>query len=508
MGRAILGRVLDHALGCRYWATELLLARLVWTAGLDGQGRCCAENFLLGCLFWAEKIGEKYTHIHFHHQPPPNQPQFNITAAVGGQPNTTPIAAPPPCYQNFHQSVSKTETDHEDRLPTIYPVVLRVSRSDLRCAVKVQSKPLKSPKFCPHFAGNFSLRFRHRFVHCSDWARLKLPFASHRRFAAVGTNDGRGPPPLDLPLHCESNETLPTNFHQVPDDIQNFKFFAVAWVAPPFPPPPGARSPSDNYLCVGLSVANKITRLDSDNGASPEMESFTFNPDEFPPLTSTNPSESTQTNSAKTTSFQKGQNTESAARQPANRLAKDSNFSNFFLANSNPPPIGATHDINGRPTIWYLNGFPIRVFKWTPTFTPEQESSITPIWVNFPELPAHLYRKDALFAIANNIGTPLQIADSTLNQSNLAKARICVEIDLLKPLLKEIHLKICGPTIVQNIVYEHIPNYCSLCKHVRHRDAECYSKGDAPKPPPHRWNFRKKAKEKYKLKGKAVAQDV
>ncbi|KAL0441237.1 UNVERIFIED_CONTAM: hypothetical protein Sradi_0062600 [Sesamum radiatum] len=150
----------------------------------------------------------------------------------------------------------------------------------------------------------------------------------------------------------------------------------------------------------------------------------------------------------------------------------------------------------------------MRVFKWSPTFTPEQESSITPIWVSFPELPAHLYRKDALFAIANNIGTPLQIADSTLNQSNLAKARVCVEIYLLKPLLKEIDLKICGATIVHNIVYEHIPNYCSLCKHVGHRDAECYSKGDAPKPPPHRQIFGKNAAERYKLKWKAVAQDV
>ncbi|KAL0324945.1 UNVERIFIED_CONTAM: hypothetical protein Sradi_5063800 [Sesamum radiatum] len=310
------------------------------------------------------------------------------------------------------------------------------------------------------------------------------------------------------------------------------------------------------------------------------MAPFTLNPDEFPPLT-TNSSESTRTNSAKTTSFQQGQNAEIAGCQSANRIGENFNFSKFFFANSNPPPIGATHDINGRPTvifsdletqslvanfrlaligkfsqgtppysqlhrllvksgikgaftvslinnkhalislsnesdftrlwlrrIWYLNGFPMRVFKWSPTFTPEQESSIIPIWVNFSELPAHLYRKDALFAIANNIGTPLQIADSTFNQSNLAKARVCVEIDLIKPLLKEIDLNICGATIVQNIVYEDIPNYCSLCKHVGHCDAECYSKGDAPKPPPHRGSFGKKAAANYKLKGKAVIQQV
>ncbi|KAL0283685.1 UNVERIFIED_CONTAM: hypothetical protein Sangu_2872500 [Sesamum angustifolium] len=137
----------------------------------------------------------------------------------------------------------------------------------------------------------------------------------------------------------------------------------------------------------------------------------------------------------------------------------------------------------------------MRVFKWSPTFTPNHESSIVPIWVSLPELPAHLFRKDVLFAIANNIGMPLQIADSTFNQSNLANARVCVEIDLLKPLLKEIDIQICGTTIVQNIIYEQVPNYCSLCKHVGHCDTECYSKGDAPKPPSHRRKFGKKMRQ-------------
>ncbi|KAL0351225.1 UNVERIFIED_CONTAM: hypothetical protein Sradi_4271700 [Sesamum radiatum] len=133
--------------------------------------------------------------------------------------------------------------------------------------------------------------------------------------------------------------------------------------------------------------------------------------------------------------------------------------------------------------IWYLNGLPMRVFKWTPTFTPDHESPIAPVWVCFPGLPTHLFRKDALFALANNIGTPLQIADSTHNKSNFSKARVCVEVDLLKPLLEEIDLKICGTTIVQKIEYEQVPQYCSLCKHVGHKDSECYSKGDAPKTP-------------------------
>ncbi|KAL0412319.1 UNVERIFIED_CONTAM: hypothetical protein Sradi_1433600 [Sesamum radiatum] len=159
--------------------------------------------------------------------------------------------------------------------------------------------------------------------------------------------------------------------------------------------------------------------------------------------------------------------------------------------------------------ICYLNGFPMRVFKWSPTFTPDNELSIVPIWVNFPALPAHLFRKETLFTIASNIGTPLQIADSTFNQSNLSKARVCVEIDLLKPFLEEIDLKICGETIVQRIEYEEIPRHCTLCKHIGHNDSECYSKGNAPKPPRRRVDGKTAATAEHKQqqtkKGKWVA---
>ncbi|KAL2251518.1 UNVERIFIED_CONTAM: hypothetical protein Sindi_2274100 [Sesamum indicum] len=126
----------------------------------------------------------------------------------------------------------------------------------------------------------------------------------------------------------------------------------------------------------------------------------------------------------------------------------------------------------------------MHIFKWTPTFTLSQESSIVPVWVSFPELPAHPFRKKVLFTVASMIGTPLQIDDATLNESNLAKIRACIKLDLLKPRLEEFKIQICGETIVQRIEYEQIPHYCSLCKHVGHRGLECYSKGDAPKPPP------------------------
>ncbi|KAL0307651.1 UNVERIFIED_CONTAM: hypothetical protein Sangu_3017500 [Sesamum angustifolium] len=165
--------------------------------------------------------------------------------------------------------------------------------------------------------------------------------------------------------------------------------------------------------------------------------------------------------------------------------------------------------------IWYLKGFPMRVFKWSPTFTPDQESSIVPVWVSFPELPAHLFHKDAIFSIASIVGTPLQMADSTYNQSKLSRARVCIEIDLLKPLLEEFDIQIQDRKIVQKIEYEQIPRYCSLCKHVGHHDLECYTKGNATKPLPRkRIDGKNKSavvnehKQQQKMQGKKVMQDT
>ncbi|KAK4390108.1 hypothetical protein Sango_2074100 [Sesamum angolense] len=112
------------------------------------------------------------------------------------------------------------------------------------------------------------------------------------------------------------------------------------------------------------------------------------------------------------------------------------------------------------------------IFKWIPTFTSAQESSIILVGVCFPELLAHLFHKDALFTVASMIGASLQIDDFTFNQSKLSKARVGIEIDLTKPLVEEFGLLINGITILQKVEYEQVPKYCSLCKHVGHDNSE------------------------------------
>ncbi|KAL0361975.1 UNVERIFIED_CONTAM: hypothetical protein Sradi_3882000 [Sesamum radiatum] len=47
----------------------------------------------------------------------------------------------------------------------------------------------------------------------------------------------------------------------------------------------------------------------------------------------------------------------------------------------------------------------MRIFKWSPAFNPKHESTIVPIWVGLPDLPAHLLKKAALDNIETECGS-------------------------------------------------------------------------------------------------------
>lgn len=132
--------------------------------------------------------------------------------------------------------------------------------------------------------------------------------------------------------------------------------------------------------------------------------------------------------------------------------------------------------------VWIFDGFPMRVFKWSPDFNPSSECSIAPVWIRFPELPCHLFNKQALFSIANIIGTPLLIDESTADLSRPSLARVCVELDLLKDRPDEIFLGIGDKTIVQKIIFENCPEFCSFCCHLGHSAASCFLRDPSKKP--------------------------
>ncbi|KAI3471323.1 hypothetical protein Pfo_027986 [Paulownia fortunei] len=133
--------------------------------------------------------------------------------------------------------------------------------------------------------------------------------------------------------------------------------------------------------------------------------------------------------------------------------------------------------------IWFVDGLPMRLFKWSPKFDPKLESAIVSMWIHLLELPVHLFDKPALKTVASLIGKPLWTDEATANKSRLNIAQICIEIDLREELKDSVYLGIGSRIFLQKIIYENLPSYCMDCKHLGHNSASCFENGNAPKPP-------------------------
>ncbi|KAK4382660.1 hypothetical protein Sango_2850500 [Sesamum angolense] len=110
----------------------------------------------------------------------------------------------------------------------------------------------------------------------------------------------------------------------------------------------------------------------------------------------------------------------------------------------------------------------MRVFKWIPCFDPQIESSVAPVWIRLPNLPAHLFEKNALFTLAAKIEKPLRMEEPTADQSRPDLACISVELDLTSPRVQAAYLNIERKTYRQQVLYENCPPFYSSCNHLGH----------------------------------------
>ncbi|KAI5677171.1 hypothetical protein M9H77_08121 [Catharanthus roseus] len=114
---------------------------------------------------------------------------------------------------------------------------------------------------------------------------------------------------------------------------------------------------------------------------------------------------------------------------------------------------------------WAFQGFPMRVFKWSPKFHVSAEPSIIPSWIIFENLPVHLFQKATLFSLASAIGKPLKLDEPTANLTRPSIATVCIELDLLKPHVYRIWIGASpGKGFWQLVGYEDVLSYCSSCR--------------------------------------------
>ncbi|EOA19521.1 hypothetical protein CARUB_v10002432mg, partial [Capsella rubella] len=114
--------------------------------------------------------------------------------------------------------------------------------------------------------------------------------------------------------------------------------------------------------------------------------------------------------------------------------------------------------VTGGP--WRLFGSILMVQAWTPEFDPLKDEIVTtPVWVRISSLPVNLYHKVILSKVSGALGKPLRVDMTTLQLNRARFARVCVEVNLKKPLK--------GSVLVNGeryaVAYEGLSTICSSC---------------------------------------------
>ncbi|CAN1193845.1 hypothetical protein LINPERHAP2_LOCUS42205 [Linum perenne] len=90
-------------------------------------------------------------------------------------------------------------------------------------------------------------------------------------------------------------------------------------------------------------------------------------------------------------------------------------------------------------------------------------------WVRLPKLPIHFFNKIAVTRIGNHIGNTIRLDLATSEGARARYARVCVEVDLSKPLLGKYMI---GERVFY-VEYECLENICYTCGMYGHKLDVC-----------------------------------
>lgn len=93
-----------------------------------------------------------------------------------------------------------------------------------------------------------------------------------------------------------------------------------------------------------------------------------------------------------------------------------------------------SHVLEGGP--WIVMGHYLTMAKCKPNFrSSDGNVQTTLVWVHFSKLPVELFDEEIMYAIGNAIGRTTCVDETTLKVRWGRYARVCVEVDLAKPLV-------------------------------------------------------------------------
>ncbi|CAN1164266.1 hypothetical protein LINPERHAP1_LOCUS29052 [Linum perenne] len=120
---------------------------------------------------------------------------------------------------------------------------------------------------------------------------------------------------------------------------------------------------------------------------------------------------------------------------------------------------------------WKIYDYYFSVARWTPSFNEEEPLKTILTWVRLPKLAIHFFNQVAVSRIGNCIGRTVKIDLATSKGARARYARVCVEVDVTKPLL--------GKYMIEDrtlrIEYESLENICGACGTYGHKRDCCPS---------------------------------
>ncbi|XP_075091784.1 uncharacterized protein LOC142171953 [Nicotiana tabacum] len=119
---------------------------------------------------------------------------------------------------------------------------------------------------------------------------------------------------------------------------------------------------------------------------------------------------------------------------------------------------------------YMMNSKSVIVKMWNADFDFNDDGLKTiPLWIQFPNLPLNCWEDDSLSIIGSTLGVPLYADACTKKVECIAYARILVEIDIIRPLPKQIMVEDPnGREFEQEVWYDWMPMYCNKCLQLGH----------------------------------------
>ncbi|XP_057831869.1 uncharacterized protein LOC131042571 [Cryptomeria japonica] len=123
---------------------------------------------------------------------------------------------------------------------------------------------------------------------------------------------------------------------------------------------------------------------------------------------------------------------------------------------------------------YFYNQVGLFIKPWHVGFNPTEElPSQVLVWVRLPWLPLEFWREDIFSLVASQLGKPVGPSRQTMEKKVITYARVCVEIDLNKPLPDSIEIRLGSSSWIQQLDYETLPFRCRFCHEYGHLQRVC-----------------------------------